>query len=192
MQLTRDSPNLAAIRQTTRASADPRASKTREKIVAAVHDLADSGFRSITVTDVLRAASVGKTAFYSHFSGLDELSLHVFLQSFGPENSASDAAPLTGEAIVARYAENIPLYATVVAVPLRAEIMNIAISRFADRLGKPRDIASDHGHATRMITAAGIIGAMNAWLRDEISVTEQDLIVWLNQLLAPSAGVTPS
>jgi len=180
------------VRPTRRDSADPRAARTLEKIVDAVHELAEAGNRSITVADVIRHAGIGKTAFYSHFSGLSELSLHVFNQSFGTPRSSADDEPLTGEAIVARYAANRAFYATVVSVPLTSEIMSAGIKILAERIGSVSDAGTGTDKApsaAQLIIAAGIIGAINAWLRYEISVTEQELSTWVDRMIAPLTGI---
>jgi AcrR family transcriptional regulator len=176
---------------------DPRAARTLQKIVDAVHDLARSGARAITVADVIRRAGVGKTSFYSHFSGIGELALHVFLESFqapdstepaeqvGPDGAGDLAEPLTLAAVVAHYAENRGLYETVLSVPQSADIMNTAIRILADRLETREDhvAADDPDRVRHMITAAAILGALNAWVRGEVPATADQLATTLDVLV---------
>ena len=197
MREQRPSASLPSVRVSTRASMDPRAARTLKKIVDAVHELARDGTRSITVTDLIRRAGVGKTSFYSHFSGIDELALHVFLESFEtpdstehgestrPDEARNLIEPLTVPAIVAHYAENRGLYETVLSVPQSAEMLNTAIGVIADRLGmRDEHVAADHPDRVRhMITAAAILGALNAWVRGEVAANAEQLATTLNVLV---------
>lgn len=191
MRTGRESVSLTSVRRVTRESADPRAARTLQKIINAVHDLAKAGVRSITVADVIGEAQIGKTSFYSHFCGISELALVVFERSFDSSEPGERKLPLTAEAIVAHYAENRGLYETVLAVPQNAKIMSTAISALAARLGTggdDDDRANGRDHITAMIAASAIIGALNAWLRGEIPATEEQLAAGLRDLLLPKSG----
>lgn len=66
---------------TNERAPDPRPARTRAAIFAAARDLsADDG--EITVNALAKRAGVSRAAFYSHFSGLDELMSAMLHQMF--------------------------------------------------------------------------------------------------------------
>lgn len=178
----RESVSLVSVRLTTRESLDPRATRTLRSIVDAVHDLAHEGATMIKVTDVIQRARIGKTTFYSHFSGIEELALHVFLESLG--DSADHEKTLTVEEIVEHYDENRVLYSTVLAAPKNAKITATAIRIFADRIDLCGAEKSDSAHVQHEIVAAAILGTMNAWVRGELPASKAQLVATLKVFVA--------
>jgi AcrR family transcriptional regulator len=92
---TTASPGPDEIRQTTRASNDPRAVRTRGAITAAVHSLIAEGEPSPSVSQIVRRAGVSRSSFYAQFANLDQLAAAVFSQAFTEIESASIAARAT-------------------------------------------------------------------------------------------------
>ncbi|MGP2481205.1 TetR/AcrR family transcriptional regulator, partial [Listeria monocytogenes] len=64
------------VRDGLRCSSDPRVEATRAKLFDAVRELSAAG-EDISVSSVAKAAGVGRATFYTHFSGIDDLALHL-------------------------------------------------------------------------------------------------------------------
>src|ERR1700733_12811655 len=59
-------------------SSDPRALRTRSKLVWAFHvAIADSDPTAMSVSSLARAAGVNRTSFYSHFASPEDLAIHA-------------------------------------------------------------------------------------------------------------------
>jgi AcrR family transcriptional regulator len=59
-------------------SSDPRALRTRSKLVGAFHvAIADSDPSAMSVSSLTQAAGVNRTSFYSHFSSPEDLAIHA-------------------------------------------------------------------------------------------------------------------
>ena len=54
-----------------RATSDPRAARTRQAIVNAVHELAHESPASPSVSDIVRRAGVSRSSFYTQFASMD-------------------------------------------------------------------------------------------------------------------------
>src|ERR1700759_4131713 len=65
------------------ASSDPRAVRTRQKLVDAFHaGIADGDLSSMSVSSLSRAAGINRTSFYSHFSSPEDLAIHALSELF--------------------------------------------------------------------------------------------------------------
>jgi TetR/AcrR family transcriptional regulator, transcriptional repressor for nem operon len=72
-----------------------RGALTRERIMTSALDLIhERGMHAVSVGDVLRASGTGKSQFYQHFAGRDELVVEV-LRRHRSFLERRDAAPLT-------------------------------------------------------------------------------------------------
>ncbi|MGO9220380.1 MAG: TetR/AcrR family transcriptional regulator [Streptosporangiaceae bacterium] len=62
---------------------DPRAVRTREKLICAFHEaVLDSDPSKMSVSALARAAGVNRTSFYSHFSSPEDLAIHALSELF--------------------------------------------------------------------------------------------------------------
>lgn len=68
---------------TTRSSRaiDPRPARTRNALLDAVQGIAETG-KPVTLAEVLSSSGVSRSAFYIHFSGLDDLALTMLVREF--------------------------------------------------------------------------------------------------------------
>src|SRR3974390_3166120 len=64
-------------------SNDPRALRTRQKLVDAFHAaVADADPAAMSVASLTRAAGVNRTSFYSHFASPEDLAIHALSDLF--------------------------------------------------------------------------------------------------------------
>jgi AcrR family transcriptional regulator len=76
------SPAQDEIRQTKRASGDPRAIRTRRAITGAVRELIAEGESSPSVSQIVRRAGLSRSSFYTQFANMDALAAAVFGEAF--------------------------------------------------------------------------------------------------------------
>jgi AcrR family transcriptional regulator len=190
--------DIESVRESIRSSTDRRVAATRTRLHDAVRALADAG-EEITVRSVTATAGVSRATFYTHFSGLDDLALHLQEQAFHDIAAATrtaDAAASPGETVMARsqraliahYAAYRSLYAAAftVAVPRGAE-SRVAELMKTEILAHIREIAPPPAGIDADIAAAYIAhaatGVIAAWVLGDIEATEEELAHHLTQLM---------
>jgi AcrR family transcriptional regulator len=190
--------DLSATRDSIRSSSDPRVLATRSRLYEAVRSLADAG-TEITVRTVTAAAGMSRATFYTHFSGVEDLALHLQEQAFHDiADSARSAESVTSfdetamarsqRALIAHYAAYRSLYAGVfaVAMPRGAESRVAALMR-TEILTHIRDVARPPAGVDPEIAATYIAhaatGLIASWVLGETETTEEELAQHLTQLM---------
>lgn len=115
--------DIAGVRDGLRSSSDPRVEATRAKLFDAVRALSAAG-EAISVSSVAKAAGVGRATFYTHFSGIDDLALHLqettfhalALEARAEIAHGGDALAQSQRALIAHYGTYRALYAATLAV----------------------------------------------------------------------------
>lgn len=130
--------DIAGVRDGLRSSSDPRVEATRAKLFDAIRELSAAG-EDISVSSVAKAAGVGRATFYTHFSGIDDLALHLqettfhalALEARAEIAQGGDALAQSQHALIAHYGAYRPLYAATfsVAVPRGVESRVAALMR---------------------------------------------------------------
>ncbi|WEK61252.1 MAG: TetR family transcriptional regulator [Candidatus Microbacterium colombiense] len=190
-------PDLASVRDGIRSSTDPRATATRARLFDAVRDLADDG-SEVTVRSVAERAEVSRATFYTHFSGVDDLALHLQEQAFHdiaegsrPTDAGAVDATLmerSQRALIAHYAAYRSLYAAAfsVAVPRGAESRVAALMR-VEILAHIRTFAHPPAGIDADIAATYIAhaatGVIASWVLGDLEATEDELARHLTQLM---------
>ncbi|QNA91537.1 TetR/AcrR family transcriptional regulator [Microbacterium sp. Se63.02b] len=190
--------DISAIRDTIRSSSDPRVLATRSRLYEAVRALADSG-AEITVRSVTVSAGVSRATFYTHFSGVEDLALHLQEQAFhdiaGSARSTDSvtsfdetAMARSQRALIAHYAA----YRSLICRRLRRRDAPGAESRVAalmrtEILAHIRDIAPPPPGVDPEIAATYIAhaatGLIASWVLGETEATEDELAQHLTQLM---------
>lgn len=198
-------PVQDAVRRMMRASGDPRAARTRQAIIDAVHELAAEGGAAPSVSDIVRRAGVSRSSFYTQFADLDELAGVVLRQAFatiGTENvamrrvsgvSADEADHVAVGQLVAHVAEHRGLYqAWLAASPsFHAEALDALTAQVRRVItlaaGSPRDVPAE---AEALYVAGGMLAVLRHWLQGDLPGTASDIT---DQILAlrPSSAATP-
>ena len=186
-----------AVRHTLQVSADPRAARTRATILDAVSALAD-GSEEISVSAIARAAGVSRASFYSHYASLDELANSLRRDAFfairdlylAESHETADALLLSQERLVQHFADNRALYSAAAALPVSKESYLAGARSMAAVIEEtlaehPRLPDGLQPAATARYIAGAAYGLLDAWILDEIVLTEGELVHHLTALLPP-------
>jgi AcrR family transcriptional regulator len=183
-------------------SSDPRALRTRRKLVAAFHAaVADADPAAMSVASLTRAAGVNRTSFYSHFASPEDLAIHALSDLLDvvrdadivmrAEHSvpAAEASRRALRDIVWFVWERRDSYARVLGPGAAPRLKHAVAEAFAERTvaslehveGRP---AGTDVQVTARFLAGGLLGAIGAWLGDEQSaMSPDDLVQALTQCL---------
>ena len=188
-------------------SSDPRALRTRQKLVDAFHAaVADADPAAMSVASLTRAAGVNRTSFYSHFASPEDLAIHALSDLFDvvgdadilmrSEHSvpAEEASRRALRDIVGFVYERRDSYARVLGPGAAPRLLRAVTEAFTertvvslDRIGT-RPPGADVRVTARFL-AGGVLGVIGAWLSDDQSRWTPDELVealihclpgWLN------------
>ena len=187
-------------------SSDPRALRTRSKLVGAFHvAIADSDPSAMSVSSLTQAAGVNRTSFYSHFSSPEDLAIHALSELFDVVGNAD---------IVMRGEHSVPAAeAAAGRCGTSSPSSGSGASPTPGCSGRARHRACARGHrglrrtdggvpgadgyppagggppVTAWFLAGGVLGVIGAWLADPDSPWSPDELVealiqclpgWLN------------
>jgi AcrR family transcriptional regulator len=188
-------------------SSDPRAQRTRRKLIGAFHAaIAESYPAAMSVAALTRAAGVNRTSFYSHFSSPEDLAIHALSELLDVVGEAdiirrSEHAVPAEEAsrqalrdIVDFVSERRELYARVLGPGAAPRLVTAVADAFTERTmaSLERIETCPPGadiRVTAQFLAGGVLGVIGAWLSDErpgcspdelVEALVQCLPVWLN------------
>src|ERR1700729_2080914 len=188
-------------------SSDPRALRTRSKLVGAFHvPIAHSDPSAMSVSSLAQAAGVNRTSFYSHFSSPEDLAIHALSELFDVVGNADivmrgeHSVPATEASrralrdIVHFVWERRASYARVLGPGAAPQLLRAVTDAFTERTV----VALEHMDArpagadpqvTARFLAGGVLGVIGAWLADPNSGWSPDELVealvqclpgWLN------------
>ena len=186
---------------------DPRALRTREKLISAFHDaIRDSDPREMSVSALARAAGINRTSFYEHFASPEDLAIHALSELFDVVGSAdivmrgehsvpaAEASRRALRDIVHFVWERRASYARVLGPGAAPQLLRAVTDAFTERTV----VALEHMDArpagadpqvTARFLAGGVLGVIGAWLADPNSRWSPDDLVealvqclpgWLN------------
>ena len=190
---------LHETRSSIRTSGDPRVARTRQAILDAVESLA-AGDQPISVAAIVRAAGIGRSSFYTHFSGIDELAVTVLsgvFQAIGAEDvelrrhrivSGAEAARVAQVRLVGHLVQHRALYASMLALPFTSTVYTQAVEGYAAQVRAtiallpevPHGISAD---AVAIYTASGSLGLLAHWIRSDDPVPADVLVDQLMSLV---------
>jgi AcrR family transcriptional regulator len=190
---------LHETRSGIRASGDPRVARTRQAVLDAVETLA-AGDDPITVAAIVRTAGIGRSSFYTHFSGIDELAVVVLSAAFeaiGAEGvelrrhrvvSGVEAARVAQVRLVGHLVQHRALYASMLALPFTSSVYTRAVEAYAVQVRAtiallpeiPHGLSAD---AVAVYTASGSLGLLARWIRSDDPVAADVLVDQLMSLL---------
>jgi AcrR family transcriptional regulator len=188
-------------------SSDPRAVRTRTKLIGAFHAaIADSDPAAMSVSALTQAAGVNRTSFYSHFSSPEDLAIHALSELFDVVGNAdiamrgehsvpaAEASRRALRDIVAFVSQRRESYARVLGPGAAPRLLREVTEAFAERTvvslermdNRP---AGADPRVTARFLAGGVLGVIGAWLADPGSPWSPDDLVealiqclpgWLN------------
>jgi AcrR family transcriptional regulator len=153
-------------------SSDRRVRRTRRALISAFNRLVlTQRYEDIRVGDIIEAADVGRSTFYDHFSGRDDLHLEALSH---PMSVLADAAAGQGDAgklthLLEHFWENRTLARASLVGPQRAGIARMLAGQIEDRLGgrsPDRDLPI---RLAAIQLADGHLGLIRAWVHGEAS-----------------------
>jgi len=190
---------LHQTRSGIRTSGDPRVARTRQAILDAVEELA-AGDEPITVAAIVRAAGIGRSSFYTHFSGIDELAVELLggvFRTIGAEDvelrrnrvvTGAEAARVAQVRLVGHLVQHRALYASMLALPFTSAVYTQAVEGYAAQVRAtiallpeiPHGLSAD---AVAIYTASGSLGLLAHWVRSDDPVPADVLVDQLMSLV---------
>ena len=189
-------------------SSDPRALRTRQKLVDAFHAaVADADPAAMSVASLTRAAGVNRTSFYSHFASPEDLAIHalsdlfdvvgdadILIHSAREPAPAAEASRRTLGDIVGFVYERRDSYARVLGPGAAPRLLRAVTEAFTERTVASHERISTRPpgadvRVTARFLAGGVLGVIGAWLSDDQSRWTPDELVealihclpgWLN------------
>lgn len=188
-------------------SNDPRALRTRQKLVDAFHAaIVESDPAEMSVASLTRAAGVNRTSFYAHFASPEDLAIHALSELFDVVGDA-DIVRRAGHSVPAEEASRRALrdiagfvyerrasYARVLGPGSAPRLLQAVSEAFTERtVASLERIDTRPPEADVRVTArflaGGVLGVIGAWLSDEqsrwtpgelVEALIQCLPAWLN------------
>ena len=170
-------------------SSDPRALRTRRKLVDAFHAaVADADPAAMSVASLTRAAGVNRTSFYSHFATPEDLAIHALsdlLDVIGDADilmPAQEASRRALEDIVGFVHERRDSYARVLGPGAAPRLLMAVTEAFTERTVASLERISTRPpgadlRVTARFLAGGVLGVIGTWLSDDQSRWTPDELV---------------
>ena len=163
-------------------SSDPRALRTRQKLVDAFHAaVTESDPSAMSVASLTRAAGVNRTSFYSHFSSPEDLAIHALSELFDVV-SAADIVMRSEHSVPAAEASRRALrdiawfvyerresYARVLGPGAAPRLVQAVTEAFTERTVASLERIDTRPpgadvEVTARYLAGGVLGVIGAWL----------------------------
>lgn len=161
---------------------DPRAVRTREKLICAFNEaVLDSDPSAITVSALARAAGVNRTSFYGHFASPEDLAIHALGELFDVVGNA-DIVMRSRHSVSGAWASRRALrdivgfvderrasYARLLGPGAAPQLVRAVTGAFTERIVEAlqqmdaRPVAADP-RITAQFLAGGVLGVIGAWL----------------------------
>jgi AcrR family transcriptional regulator len=174
---------------------DPRAVRTREKLIGAFHEaVLDCDPRDMSVSALTRAAGVNRTSFYGHFASPEDLAIHALSDLFDVVGNAdivmrsqhtvsgTEASRQALHEIVTFVHERRESYARLLGPGAAPRLVRAIADAFTERtVASLEPMAARPAGADPKITAqflaGGVLGVIGVWLAEESSPWTPDELV---------------
>jgi AcrR family transcriptional regulator len=182
-------------RRAMTSNTDPRAIRTREKLIGAFHEaIRDSDPRDMSVSALARAAGVNRTSFYEHFASPEDLAIHALSELFDVVSNAdivmraqhavtgAEASRRAVHEIVSFVAAERDSYARVLGPGAAPRLLHAVAKAFTERTVQalePMDVRPPEAdpRITAQFLAGGVLGVVGAWLAGPEPVMSADQLV---------------
>lgn len=186
---------------------DPRAVRTRQKLVDAFHEtIRDRDLDDMSVSSLARAAGVNRTSFYEHFASPEDLAIHALSDLFDVVRNAdivmrsehrvpaAEASRRALREIVGFVHDRRETYVRLLGPGAAPRLVSAVSAAFAERTVQAlaqmdaRPAGADL-RVTAQFLAGGVLGVIGAWLASEPGSCSPDQLVealvlclpgWLN------------
>jgi AcrR family transcriptional regulator len=171
------------------ATTDPRAERTREAILWAFYEvMLQDGFDAATPAKIAARAKVGRSTFYQHFRGREELLAHSFRGQMDElaKFSLRPEADARMQKLLEHFWQNRNMARTLLAGRSGAAITNVLAGSFARALecSPAKTTRAQAINATYL--AAGHIATLREWLTGKLLLSADELA---NELRTKSLGL---
>lgn len=179
---------MSARREHEQRRVDRRSRKTREAILSAFNRLfLKRGYEPLSPTHVARTASVGRSTFYEHFRGLDD----VLWQAVQPlllqlaTNSLTDELPDRMTALLAHFWENRKVARQLLAGDSQRRVLRNLQEQFMCVLALQEtrpvpNYRSSRREVLALQMAAGHLAVLEAWLSGRLRQSPNDIATALH------------
>lgn len=187
------------------ATSDPRSERTRQLVFGAVQQLMSSGAQAVSVSDIVRAAGISRSSFYTHFGGLDELATSFLRSQIAAISASGNEGDLLGAAVsssdhnfaidettgyeAARFGygrliehmvENFPLYTSVIELAPVRHAYNDIIRRYVRGvlgaiIEQATVPAGVNAELVALYEAGGALTLISAWMRGNLDLSDEEL-----------------
>lgn len=183
---------------------DPRALQTRTKLVAAMRSLvATPGAAIPSVSAIAASAGVARSAFYSHFTGVDDLAEYALesdLEALAltdapirtdPSIGSSDATRRAVRLMIQTLLDQRELYSWLFlhsgdgAIQRVRDVIAANVRRNLEATGLGLGVPSAQIEASAAYGAGGFVNTMTAYLRGDIDATPDELADLIVELSPP-------
>jgi AcrR family transcriptional regulator len=182
-------------RKAMTGNTDPRAIRTREKLVGAFHEaIRDSDPRDMSVSALARAAGVNRTSFYEHFASPEDLAIHALSELFDVVSNAdivmraqhavtgAEASRRALHEVVSFVAAQRDSYARVLGPGAAPRLLHAVAEAFTERTVQalePMDVRPPEAdpRITARFLAGGVLGVIGAWLAEPEPGLSPDQVV---------------
>jgi AcrR family transcriptional regulator len=196
-----------AVRARMADNADPRARRTRRLLLAAYDELVDEGV-PVSASAVAKRAGVRRSTFYAHFAGVEDLAAETLTEVFDIVASWDSAGRSGGELSAYEVSEN-SLFEVIRFVDEHRAVYTDLLGQQSGFAVAAEDAfaqsalrtllagAARHGDAsvTSRFIAAGAIGVIGWWLREQPALSARELAARLAAVIptdftstSPDAG----
>jgi AcrR family transcriptional regulator len=181
----------------TRASpkGDRRVRRSRAALTSAFNRLVlERGYETLAVADVARLADVGRSTFYEHYAGLDDLLVQSLGRQFAVLAQGSlGAVPnpaMTG--MLLHVWENRRMASALLTGDASRGLQALLTEQFEAALsGMPTKTGTDEAFRTKLLAiqfAAGHFAVLRAWLSGRLSASAEQMAEALRSSCRGAAG----
>ena len=164
--------------ETMTTTEDSRRSKTRTALVSAFNSLFfEDPANEIRVADVIQKAQVGRSTFYEHFSGVEDLlmlalsqPMTILAESITGANNKDDLLWL-----LQHFKENQQRARKVLDGPRSRRVTRVLLQLLEQRLGTARPTTSMSKQLVLQHLAEGPLGMIKSWVSGEMWASDEEL-----------------
>ena len=168
---------------------DRRRQRTRDAIRKAFIDLAfNRRYDEFSTADLIATANIGKSTFYEHYKGKDDVLRSLMEGMLGELARAATGQldPAKLRFLLAHFWDNRRLGKSVFGPPLVQPIRRRLAELIEEALCEQSRMTGRARRATSLYMAAGQIGLLNAWLSGELSADLDEIVAALAGEAHPS------
>src|SRR5437762_2745768 len=159
------------------ASMDRRAARTRTALIEAFNQLALGQRKRIRVADIVAEANVGRSTFYEHYKGADDIHLQAMTRPFAILADAAagmgDEARMTG--LLRHFWENRQLARTSLIGRMHDKVTRLLAAMIEDRLGDEAEAMAIPARLAALQLADAALAPLRGWVTAEAPCTPEAL-----------------